>query len=86
MSGRPGRRVGRTLLKIRHVEARRRAIAKLDERHRSERIVIGWDGSRADALVAMCMTGDGRVRTLDSIARPIELPGHHLQRAAAENA
>lgn len=68
-----GRRVGRTRLKLHHVAARYSAIAKLDTR------VVPPD---------VCAWIPGRVRPdrMIDLRIPIQLPGHHLQRAAAENA
>lgn len=74
MTPRPGRRIGRTLLKLEHVQARHTAIAKLDEA----------DHLPVDSIVDMvhvAIFGSPPPR------RPtFELLGHHLQRAAAENA
>lgn len=68
-------------------EARGRAIDKLADRD-SEPIAVGFDGSRSSVgteLVACRL--DGRCLHLVPIpARPVELLGHQLQRAAAENA
>lgn len=68
----PGRRHGRTLLKLEHVQARHAAIAKLEVR------VVPSDVS---AWIPGRITG----RDIDPRV-PVELPGHHLQRASAENA
>lgn len=96
----PGRRNGRTLLKLEHVEARHRAIAKLepdtwpslgdvglvkcsDLRWRRAEVVeergqLAWRFANG----ALRLLATSTARRLDAT----ELPGHHLQRAAAENA
>jgi hypothetical protein len=70
VSPRPGRRIGRTRLTLPQVQARHRAIAKLE------------------AARCSCPGGPDIQfhRYWCIVAGPLELPGHHLQRAAAENA
>lgn len=75
MTPRPGRRTGRTRLQLKHVRARHSAIAKLDAR------VVPPEG-----VIVAFTVGVVRPHRFVSLHEPVELPGHHLQRAAAENA
>lgn len=75
MTPRPGRRTGRTRLQLKHVEARRRAIAKLAARV-----------APPEGVTYAVTLGVVRPHRFIELHAPVELPGHHLQRAAAENA
>lgn len=74
MTSPAGRRSGRTRLRLKHVEARHRAITKLEARE---------DAAHWRLVNAAHVAVFG---TLPAQRPGIELPGHHLQRAAAENA
>jgi hypothetical protein len=74
VSPRPGRRTGCTRLKLKHVAARHSAIAKLELKAET---TPPWSRPDHDVLA------DVRAAVT---AAELELPGHHLQRAAAENA
>ena len=72
---RRGRRIGRMLLNARGAAARRRAIAKLDER---DHLPVTQIVDAVHVTIFRSPPPDRR--------RSLEMLGHHLQRAAAENA
>lgn len=89
MTPRPGRRTGRTRLQLKHVEARHRAIAKVNAAETDRLIRDHVQHSLAHAMARPLFETPGTPLpswAKEPVRPPLELPGHHLQRAAAENA
>jgi hypothetical protein len=97
VSPRPGRRAGRTRLKLKHVAARRNAIAKLAVLERPPAVQIDCIFDVRVCFGCGCTDDFGcspgcwwidvdQCSSCADVPRELELPGHHLQRAAAENA
>jgi hypothetical protein len=78
VSPRPGRRIGRTHLTLPQVEARHRGIAKVDTAE-DHRIGPAERASRIYQVPVELAVRPGEHQRLVTV-------GHHLQRAAAENA
>jgi hypothetical protein len=78
VSPRPGRRIGRTRLTLLQVEARHRGIAKVDAAE-DHRIGPVERAARIYQVPVEWVVRPGEHQRLATV-------GHHLQRAAAENA